>query len=320
MSTTRKKEKRSAQAQGPTPPATVAEPEGTEPEGTEPERTEPERTEPEETQPALSEPSQRRTWRIAALVALAPAAFAVGLLASHTTLVEPVDQPSAPSSSGGPVVEPTSGLTATVPSTASATAAPDTHYTPGGETGPGLTSAGVLVQVASDPSRGLEVVERVRFDVSPPVLVVAPPTTRGMSASAIPQKVAVTGLQLLADGNVVRGGPATLTKATSITLPPGTRTVAMRYRVEEAVTRSVPSAPGRTLVLLPPISSGADLRSLPVIVEIKGMGVGNLQCPGLAVADQMCGRVGDDRWYTVPVRLGTTAVLAELNLPDPVGT
>jgi hypothetical protein len=57
-----------------------------------------------------------------------------------------------------------------------------------------------------------------------------------------------------------------------------------------------------------------------VIVEVKGVDVHNLQCPGLAAASQLCGHFTDERWYTAQLRLGSTAVLAQLNLPDPVGS
>lgn len=271
--------------------------------------------------PAGPPDGSRPGWQLPALAALVLVCL-VGVFLGGRAALEGVaaDTPPDTTATVGPA-RPTNGLPTSAPSaptTAPTTAG--TGYTPGGDTGPGLTTPGVLVQVAADPSGSLEVVERVRFEDIAPALTLAPPTTKGMPSSVAPDGVKVTGLQVVADDNVVSSGPATLSRATTIVLPSDTRAVAMRYRLEGATIRSVPSVPGRVLVLLPPISTRTGLGSLPVIVEVKGGDVHNLQCPGLAATAQLCGRVTDKRWYTAQLRLGSTAVLAQLNLPDPVGT
>lgn len=191
-------------------------------------------------------------------------------------------------------------------------------YVPGGSTGPGLTTPGVLVQVFPDATGDLEVVERVMFAETSSILTLAPPVTTGMTKAAVPQKVRVVELQVSADGSVVSTGPTGLTRSTRLALPEGTHTVEMRYRVQGAAVRSIPSTPGRALVLLPPISTGSELRDLPAVVEVQRGEVRNMQCPGLPAGEQLCGRASEGRWYAVKRVPADTALLAQLDLPDPV--
>ncbi len=194
-----------------------------------------------------------------------------------------------------------------------------TPFVPGGLEGPGLSEPGALVQVVPGADGSLEVLERVRFANGATELAIAPPVTKGVNARSLPRGISIADLQVTADQAVVDTGFRGLTRAQTVELPSGTRFVVMRYRLTGATVRSLPSTPGRALTVLPPITSPATLGSMPFVVEVSGVEVSNLLCPGLSPEDQLCGRNWSKGWYSVPQPAGRTAVLAQLVLPDPVG-
>ncbi len=262
--------------------------------------------------PGTRSPRARRR-RVLAWAVLAPICFAGGLYGGGLAI-------RALTGNGSPST--TAVATAPDPlatATAIPRAAVDNAYVPGGATGPGLTAPGILVQALPSANGDLEVVERVRFAVPSDSLTLGVPSSQGIAKGTAPLRARLKDLQVSADGNVVDTTGASLSQTTRLTLPSGTRQVQMRYRLTGSVLRSTPSTPGRALVVLPPLSRGPRVDTLQVIVEVQGGTVRNLQCPALRAADQLCGREGPDRWYTVPLTLGRSAVLAQLDLPSPVG-
>lgn len=213
-----------------------------------------------------------------------------------------------------------------VPSPAASATATDTApkssgalFVPGGTVGPGLTEPGALVRATPTADGSLEVVELVRFSEPVTELSLGPPLTKGLVARSRPGAIEIADLQVQADGAVVDTGRRNLTTGQTVQLPDAASTLRMRYRLTGSTVRSVPSTPGRALTVLPPITSPATLGSLPVVVEVSGAQVTNVLCPGLGTNLQLCGRSWSQGWYSPPQRAGRTAVLAQLDLPDPVG-
>lgn len=213
---------------------------------------------------------------------------------------------SAPSSSTAPVAT----------RTAKPTPRPPAAYAPGAGTGPGLTAPGVLVQAQIGADGALEVVEHVRFAAPRSRLSLDLPVTKGVLDGSLPRPV-VSGLQVAADGAVVPVEVAAIADGTTLDLPAGATSVEMRYVMRDATMRSTPSTPGRALVLVPPLSRGDGVTGLPVVVEVDHTTVRNLLCPGLPASRQLCGRQASDRWYTTPLAAGSTAVVAQVDLPAP---
>ena len=259
---------------------------------------------------APTRPVARR--RVVAVAVAAPLMFAGAFVAGGWIINQVQDQPSTGLAAIPPVATPSASGTVARPR-----AATDT-YVPGAAAGPGLTEPGALVRATPTADGSLEVVERVRFDQPVSEVSLGPPLTKGVARRSLPAGIEIADLQVQADDDVVDVGQRTLTKARTIRLPGEASAVVMRYRLTGATVRSVPSTPGRALTVLPPITSPATLGSLPFVVELSGASVTNVLCPGLRTADQLCGRTWTLGWYSPPQQPGRTAVLAQLNLPDPV--
>ena len=207
------------------------------------------------------------------------------------------------------------GPTTASSSPGAATSGPDVG--PPGTGVPGLTAPGIHVEATPAASGDVDVVENVVFTGGATALELTLPAVTGVSEAARPDAVRITDLRVTGDGVAVDTGSASLARGGRLLLPKAPRAVELRYRLVGVVMVSRPSTPGRALVLLPPITTGDDLRRLPVVVEVRGALVRNLVCPGLAAGDQLCGRQEGERWKTVPLGSGSTAVLAQLDLPTP---
>lgn len=262
--------------------------------------------------PGDEDPERARPgWRRIVLVALlTPVCFGVGIGAAALgarMLGDEADRHAAP----------LTGLVTPTPPPVGGSASPSSagSYVPGGSTGPGQTEPGVLVRAQASSDGSVDVVERVRFGEPAGAIGLALPSTRGMAPEARPRSMAVRDLQVAADGTVVT--PPTVTSAaSSLTLPDGTRSVELRYRLVGATTRSTPSVPGRALVVLPPLTTARSATG-KVVVEVVGDDTSNLLCPGLAQRERLCGHEGTDRWSTPLLAPGSTAVVAQLVLPGP---
>lgn len=175
----------------------------------------------------------------------------------------------------------------------------------------------VVARAGTDGS--LEVVERVRTAVSVTVLPLRPPrSTSAPGTSGVTPTV--VGLQAEAGGAVVSDVPTSPLPATGarLTLPSAAKDIVMRYRLESGADRSQPAPVGRVLIALSPITAAdASLRTLKAVVEVVGGSVRNLVCPDLPVSDQLCGRQHGTIWSTTAIPLATSAVVAQVDLPQP---
>lgn len=184
----------------------------------------------------------------------------------------------------------------------------------GDDTVPGRDTPGVLVQVSPRRDGSLAVVEQVRFIGAATGLQVDLPVMKGVVSGARPPDVRIADLEVYSDGHLLPRPTDSVDTGGRVLLPNAPLAVELRYRLVGAATVSRPSTPGRALVLLPPISADDSLSRLPVVVEVKGPGVRNLTCPGLATDDQLCGRRTRTGWRTTTLQPAATAVLAQLDL------
>ena len=265
------------------------------------------------------EPKPRFGRRLVVVVAVAaPLMFAGGYFAVAWALTQIQDQPSRPASAAiSPPVLPSPRTAVSSPPADTETTEPEI-FVPGRGVGPGLTTPGALVQASPMADGTLEVVERIRFADPVSELSLGLPLTKGVAARSMPGDVEVADLQVQADDAVVDLGATGLTRPRTVDLPGDTSSVVMRYRLTGATIRSIPSTPGRALTVLPPITSPATLGTMPFVIEVSGAQVTNVLCPGLPAAVQLCGRTWTQGWYSPPQEAGRTAVLVQINLPEPV--
>jgi hypothetical protein len=259
-------------------------------------------------------PTRSRRHRMLALTVGAPLIFVGAFAATGWAINAAKDQPLRVGPPVAPAAPAPSASARMTPTTSG-----ESDYVPGDQVGPGLTEPGAMVRAAPAADGSFEVVERVRFATPVTELSVEPPLTKGVVARALPSDVAIVDLQVKADTAVLDIGERVLARARTVELPGPTSTVVMRYRLTGATVRSIPSTPGRALSVLPPITSPATLGSMPFVIEVSGDRVTNLLCPALPTAAQLCGRTWTQGWYLGPQPAGRTAVLAQLNLPEPGG-
>jgi hypothetical protein len=89
----------------------------------------------------------------------------------------------------------------------------------------------------------------------------------------------------------------------------------LRYRLGGATVRSTPSAAGRALAAIGPLTAGVD-DDLPVLIVIAGDSVLGLNCPLLPFSEQACGNrlpTGPGFEHELPWRLALASV--QFNVP-----
>lgn len=92
-------------------------------------------------------------------------------------------------------------------------------------------------------------------------------------------------LQMTANRRAVKVPGGQIRSSTSLILPAPARLITLRYRLTGVSHRSQPSAPGRALAAIGPLTAGVP-DDLPVAVAVPGRTVRNLQCPTLV--EQTC--------------------------------
>lgn len=251
----------------------------------------------------------RRQEALLLVLALVAAAGVLGLVALVATIV-------ADSAPDLPRAVPSSTARSTLPERTEpvVTTAPG-----GGERGSPVDGLAVAAAVVSPTM--IEVLEMVRWPDGGPATIELALSSDAASAGglAIMPNPTVESLQVSVDGSPVtptlRAGS---TNAWVITPPSGAapRTMEVRYVLTGAIVRSLPSAPGRALAVLSPISTGA-VGDLPTTIAISTTDVLNVYCPtAVNQAAIMCGRLDGDRWTITPPP-GLPVVVAQIDLPMP---
>jgi hypothetical protein len=159
--------------------------------------------------------------------------------------------------------------------------------------------------------------ERVRLSTAVTTIEIAVPDLgRAGSGFAMLRPVA-SAVQLSVGDQPVVVPDTRLSATETVQLTGPTRTYELRYVLEGATVRSVPSTAGRALAALAPLSRPADT-STPVVIIPSGDSVRNLTCPhlvgdALACSDGVVGRMA----VRGELRLDDALVLLQLDLPRP---
>jgi hypothetical protein len=165
----------------------------------------------------------------------------------------------------------------------------------------------------------IEVVEVVRWPDGGPATIELELSEEAAAAGrlTISPDLAVESLQVSVDGSPVIPAPRAGSSNAWVVRPPSGAAptlMEVRYLVDGAIVRSVPSRPGRALAVITPISAKAN-GDLPVAIAISATGVLNVYCPGgTTQAAILCGQLDGDRW-AVTLPPGLPLVVAQLDLP-----
>lgn len=212
-------------------------------------------------------------------------------------------------SSGGSTGGSTGGASGGV-SGGTATAAPR---------GPGVDEPGATLSVAATATGDLEVSERVRTTAEVTRVVLRPPRLGRAGSDFADARAVLSGVQLTVDGQPVVLPSQRVTGRVVVDLPTPATAYELRYVLEGATVRSVPSTAGRALAALAPASTTAVTGlDAPVVVRTSGDAVRNLTCPLLsgdarACADGVASAMSTRR----PLPVVHALVVLQLDLPRP---
>ena len=258
-------------------------------------------------QPPVEEEPRRQRGPVLALAGVALAVVA-GLIALAVTVFgddgSPSDEPLAASSPPVLVTQPNPTEPSGEPGS----------ITPGQAPVDGLSLAAAVISPTT-----IEVVETVHWPEGGPATIELTLSEDVAAAGglAIAPEFSVGSLQVSVDGSPVIPSPrAGVENAWVITPASGAapRSMEVRYLLEGAIVRSVPSSPGRALAVLTPMSAGA-VGDLPIAIAISTSDVLNVYCPGGANQQAiMCGRVQGGLW-TTNLPPGLPLVVAQVDLP-----
>jgi hypothetical protein len=189
--------------------------------------------------------------------------------------------------------------------------------TTGEAAGPGVTEPGIRLSATPTPLGALEVSERVRLPADVTTIEIAVPDLARAGPGFAMLRPAASAVQLTAGDQPVVLPDDKLSATETVPLTGPTRTYELRYVLEGATVRSVPSKAGRALAALAPLSRSAD-PSTPVVILTSGDRVRNLACPrlagdALACSDGVVGRMA----VRGELRLDDALVVLQLDLPRP---
>jgi hypothetical protein len=255
-------------------------------------------------------------WRIVGLtvvVLLVVAVVVVSRLNSATPEQAATEVPSTSPSSA-----PSSALSATeLPAQSArstAGALPSLIGPPLPQTGPGVTEPGILLIAAPAADGSFDVFERVRPASPVSVVTLRPAPVDQAGGQFGSASAAATQVQLSAgDQSVVVPG-ATVDAAVELPVA-AVDQFELRYRLGGVTVRSTPSAAGRALAAIGPLTGGVD-EDLPVLIVVSGDSVLGLNCPLLPFSEQACGNrlpTGAGFEHELPWRLALASV--QFNVP-----
>lgn len=158
--------------------------------------------------------------------------------------------------------------------------------TPLPQDGPGVSEAGILV--VARPTDG------TTLDVAEWVLLAAPTRTIELSTpdlseagSGFTDAVPSASLLTVSVDDQAVPAPGGVTGVTTVSLDKPTRAYVLRYQLDGAVVRSVPSTSGRALAAFRPLTTSVP-DELPVAMATWGDDVRNLACPLAALPAEPC--------------------------------
>jgi hypothetical protein len=159
---------------------------------------------------------------------------------------------------------------------------------------PGAGDPGVRSTAVIGAAGTVDIVQRITFAGPRPSLTVSIPTREAPAGQFNPR---IDELGVRADGHAVPGLATPLAKGETHTFTfaePATSAV-LRYSVRGAIAKAKPSAPGRALALLTPLTFEGQ-RGLASRTEIPRAGVLNLGCIAAGAALTACGSQTEHYW------------------------
>lgn len=182
-------------------------------------------------------------------------------------------------------------------------------------TGPGVTTPGISLRVTLTPAGTLDVWERVRLSTPTTMLQFRPPRLAAVGLADL--RAEATSVQLSISGQPVALAVSDFTGTQAVTLDRPVTAYELRYVLDGAVQRSLPSTSGRAIAGVGPLSVVTD-PGAPVTVATRSAAVRNIACP-LLVADAVA--CADGAVGALSVQEGLTikdaVVLLQLDLPTP---
>lgn len=219
---------------------------------------------------------------------------------------EAVDNANAPADNREPAAQSSSSF----PSFASpGVAAPPTA-------GPGIDEPGTLISARLMGSDVLDVSESLRVTRSITRLTITPPDLTGAHSELDSLEPVLTDVQVSADGQVVPTLQDEVLAPLRIVLPKPAQSVEVRYLLEGAVVRSLPSRAGRALAGLAPVA--VTTSEGPVAFVFGGPEIVGVSCPSLGPRGYACAG-GEPGRLTVakPLERSAALVLLQFDLPRP---
>jgi hypothetical protein len=153
--------------------------------------------------------------------------------------------------------------------------------------GPGSTAPGINLVVTPKSDATMEVTESVLLDEPTESLEVRPPDFSAAGSTFAAKDPYASKVRIVAGDQSVQVADGVVNRPMTLDLDEPARRFEMRYELNRAVVRSKPSAKGRALGAVRPLTSGVP-NTLSVAVVVLGDEVRNLACPGLSLADQSC--------------------------------
>jgi hypothetical protein len=263
-------------------------------------------------------PRRRPPIRVLVVLVVVIALAAAGLTLLARGRGAPASSTPAPRATAG--TKATSAAAGGTPSAGSVTAGAHLPAWPGlsvaeppglPATGPGASAPGSEITAAIDPDRRhVEVYERALLAPGTGTLTLRPAQPPAAARELVTGPPGVQDLHAEVDGR-----PATVTSGPdswTVTAPADAQAtrVVLRYTLNGALVRRVPSPVGRyTLVLRPLTPSAGRGAGDAVVVRLRDPRVEEVYC--LGAADQLCGATSDDL-HTATVPRGAPAVVIGL--------
>lgn len=183
--------------------------------------------------------------------------------------------------------------------------------------GPGTTETGIYLAATLSASGAFAVSETILLDQPITVVILRPPPIRLAGTDFGPRRPIAKNVSLTTGRHSVVLPTSDVSEATRVALPRPTRRLELRYQLTGVTVRSNPSAAGRALAALGPVSAGYPAQ-LPVAMRVTGGHVRNLQCPRLPASDQSCAAGEPGRLRLArPLPWHEAIIVIQLDLPRP---
>lgn len=177
---------------------------------------------------------------------------------------------------------------------------------------PAVEASGVVVRATVLPDGAYEVVETVRLGEAVRTIALSPPDVSRGGPTFAEVVLAYRDVVVEAQGQAAVAVPG-IPAVVSVSLAAPATVLEVRYRVEGAAVRTIPSPDGRALGVLAPLTVAPDLL---VGFEVGGTPVRALTCPLLPADALLCGADADGVLSTEPQPAVDALVVAQLDLDD----